>query len=224
MNKQKTKIAKKTPKKVIHRKGRGKGQAFEREICRTLSLWVSKGTSKNLFWRSSQSGGRATTLRKKGENLSVHAGDIAAIDEVGKPFIDRFFVECKRYKSLHLDALCYNSIGTLGPMWKKCCKQAKQYGKEPILICKENGRDELICFAMTNEFAIATGFPVWCTFSRHNLCICLLVEFLKKHTFEDCIPARGQHWRVDHPLYQEDGDACDSHGRPSLGRKKRERI
>lgn len=123
---------------------KGKGQQFERDVCRKLSLWISHGRSKNLFWRSSQSGGRATTLRKKGENLSVHAGDIAAIDPGGERFIKTFFVECKRYRSLHMDQLFYPVRGMLKPMWDKCQEQASAYGKVPLLIVKENGRSMLL--------------------------------------------------------------------------------
>jgi hypothetical protein len=123
----------------------GKGQQFERDICRDLSLWVSRGKSKNLFWRSSQSGGRATTLRRKGENLSVHAGDICAIDKRGEQFIKYFFVETKFYHCLDLDMLCYAHLtGRLKPMWRKCCQQAAHYQKVPLLIFKENFRPPML--------------------------------------------------------------------------------
>jgi len=128
-----------------------KGQQFERDVCKQLSLWVSKGKSKNLFWRSAQSGGRATTLRKKGEDLSVHAGDIAAIDPAGEQFCKTFFVECKFLKSLKLDTLVYPMKGVIQPIWEKCREQAAQYKKVPLLICKENGRLPLVMFDRADQ-------------------------------------------------------------------------
>jgi hypothetical protein len=126
------------------RKSKTKGADFERLVCKELSLWFSEGKTNSLFWRSSQSGGRATTLQKKGENLSIQAGDVAAIDSAGESFIELFFIECKRYKKLNLDTLFYDMVGEIGPMWDKCKQQAAQYGKFPMLICKENARDLLV--------------------------------------------------------------------------------
>ena len=126
-------------------KGKGKGQQFERDVCRQLSLWVSGGKSKNLFWRSSQSGGRATTLRKKGEDLSVHAGDVCAIDPAGEKFCWTFFIECKCLKTLQLHAFFYpKNKGILPAMWAKCRRQARMYHKVPLLICKENAKPTLL--------------------------------------------------------------------------------
>jgi hypothetical protein len=144
-----------------------KGQQFERDVCRQLSSWVSGGTNANLFWRSSQSGGRATTLRKSGSDLSVHAGDIAAIDPAGHEFIDIFFIECKNYKSLHLDQLLYNVKGGLAPMWSKCKTQAASYKKVPLLILHENRRETLVC--LPSWLTLGPNLVAW--FPQHELCI-----------------------------------------------------
>jgi hypothetical protein len=122
---------------------KAKGSGFERELCRKLSLWVSGGKSKDLFWRSSQSGGRATTLRKKGGELNHQAGDLAAIHPDGFAFADTFFVEAKSYKRLDLDLLVYGR-GKLVAMWKKCCKQGWKCKKMPLMIVKENARRALV--------------------------------------------------------------------------------
>ena len=145
----------------------GKGQAFERLISRRLSLWLSGGDNANLLWRSSQSGGRATTLRKSGTDLSVHAGDLSAIDPAGFDFTNTFFVECKCYKQLRLELLLYEVRGELGHIWQKCCSQAADNKKLPLLICRENRKATLVCF------------PTWLShspeyvavFGQHELCI-----------------------------------------------------
>jgi len=70
-----------------------KGSTFEREFCRTLSLWASSGSDQDIFWRTVGSGGRAT--RKQ---LSVHLGDVSCFPEkttLGQWFLDFFVVELK---------------------------------------------------------------------------------------------------------------------------------
>lgn len=74
-----------------------KGGEFEREICYELSKWWSgKDDEDDIFWRSSQSGGRATTRGRKGKRTSGHCGDIAATHPSGNLFIEVLTVEMKR--------------------------------------------------------------------------------------------------------------------------------
>jgi hypothetical protein len=148
-----------------------KGPQFERDMCRWLSRWLSRGASSNLLWRSSQSGGRATTLKKKGENLSVHAGDAAAIHPDAFKFVEAFFVECKNLESLRLDLLVYSHQGELGKWWDKCCRQAREWKKVPLMICREERkRAILVCTPKWLSFAPR---PV-AVFPGRNLCISYL--------------------------------------------------
>jgi hypothetical protein len=78
--------------------GNKKGSSFEREICRTLSLWWT-GNRDDVFWRASQSGGRATERAKKGKTTFGSYGDIAAVDPIGRPLLDFFTIELKIGKS-----------------------------------------------------------------------------------------------------------------------------
>lgn len=73
-----------------------KGSEFEREISKRLSLWWSDGKRDDIFWRTSGSGARATTRRKKSQKTAYEYGDITFTDPDGKPFIDYFLVELKR--------------------------------------------------------------------------------------------------------------------------------
>lgn len=73
-----------------------KGGSFEREIAKKLSLWWSGGKSDDVFWRTSNSGGRATTRRKKGQKSYAGHGDLSYTHPDGKPFIDYFALELKR--------------------------------------------------------------------------------------------------------------------------------
>lgn len=74
----------------------GKGADFERKICRQLSEWWTGGKRDDVFWRSSNSGGRATVRDRKGKRTAGAYGDIAATDPIGKPLIDIFTIELKR--------------------------------------------------------------------------------------------------------------------------------
>jgi hypothetical protein len=80
-------------------KGNKKGSGFERQICKQLSLWWTRGERDDVFWRSSQSGGRATVRSRKGKTTAGSYGDIVALDPIGKPLTDLFTIELKRGKS-----------------------------------------------------------------------------------------------------------------------------
>ena len=76
--------------------GSRKGGQFERDICKQLSLWWTRNERDDVFWRTSQSGGRATTRRKKGMSTSDSSGDLQAQSTVGRAFTRHFLVEIKR--------------------------------------------------------------------------------------------------------------------------------
>jgi len=79
-----------------------KGSSFEREICKKLSLWWTRDLEHprdDVFWRSSQSGGRATERAKKGKSTYGSYGDITAVDPIGEPLLKLFTIELKRGRS-----------------------------------------------------------------------------------------------------------------------------
>jgi hypothetical protein len=119
-------------------KGKQKGSAFERQVCKALSLWVSGGEKEDLFWRSAMSGGRATVGRKKGKDHARHAGDITATAPEGFVLTDKWYVECKSYKDLAIQSGLIKGIGKLANFWRETCLQASNYKRMPLLIAKEN--------------------------------------------------------------------------------------
>jgi hypothetical protein len=118
--------------------GKAKGASFERELCKRLSLWVSGGLREDLFWRSAMSGGRSTVAAKKGKSLGSQAGDISAVDAMGQPFVDTFFVEAKFYKKLDVLSFFFGR-GELAKFWRTAKKESARYDKQPLLIAKQNG-------------------------------------------------------------------------------------
>lgn len=73
-----------------------KGASYEREIARQLSLWWSDGESDDWFWRSSQSGGRATQRAKSGKTTENAYGDLAAMNRNAQRLFELLTVEIKR--------------------------------------------------------------------------------------------------------------------------------
>jgi hypothetical protein len=117
--------------------GKRKGSSFEREIAVKLSLWYSYGNREDLFWRSSQSGGRATTSRKKQKELKTQAGDLSAIHPLGQPLLDVFYTECKNYKDMNYAGIITNT-GHLVKFWESTLAEAASYNRSPMLITKQN--------------------------------------------------------------------------------------
>jgi len=127
-----------------------KGSAFEREICKKLSLWWSSGKDDDIFWRSSQSGGRATQRAKKGQTTYGSYGDIAAVNPIGEPLIKMFTIELKRGSSHGCpgDLLDFKEDNSKHP-WMKCLKQAikahKAAGSKAwMLICRRDRRQAMV--------------------------------------------------------------------------------
>lgn len=151
-----------------------KGAAFEREVCKQLSLWWTHGESDAVFWRSSGSGARATTRMKQNKKTPYEYGDVSFTDPIGKPFIDYFLVELKRGYSggARLDneqlSACLDCEDQKEKKIKKMLAKSRKAGgldvldfvdsnkKEPLLMhwwakaemeCSEAGRKEpLIIF------------------------------------------------------------------------------
>lgn len=72
-----------------------KGSAFERKVCRKLSLWWSDGIDDDIFWRTASSGAMAKMRSKKGRRTFGQCGDIQANDPIGQPLLDKVAIELK---------------------------------------------------------------------------------------------------------------------------------
>ena len=102
-----------------------KGGQWERDICRDLSEWFSGGRHDDLFWRSSQSGGRATSRRKKGKRTAGHCGDVCATERAGIPLMRVLTLELKRgYNAHHIAALLDRANGCKQQTYESWIQQA----------------------------------------------------------------------------------------------------
>lgn len=137
--------------------GSKKGSQFERDVCKRLSIWWSKGLglpeSDAIFWRSSQSGGRATQRAKSGKATFGSYGDIAAVDPIGAPLLRQFTIELKCGKSHghpgDMNDLPLKNIKAhpFSKTLKQAMDAAKLAGSETwLLICKRNHRNAMVYF------------------------------------------------------------------------------
>lgn len=119
--------------------GKAKGSAFERGVCKELSIWVTKGKRDDVFWRSSISGGRATVrFNKRGAITEHQAGDICAVHPDGHVFTAYWFVECKFVKDYRIDLFFLGDGGMLSEFWKKAVADASKFNRTPMIIAKMN--------------------------------------------------------------------------------------
>lgn len=82
-----------------------KGPEFEREVAKDLSLWWTAGDRDDIFWRTQNSGGRATARKRKGKTTQGQYGDIQAVDPLGKPLMRFLSFELKRGYDVGLDGI-----------------------------------------------------------------------------------------------------------------------
>ena len=122
----------------------GKGSQYERDVCRQLSLWWTGGKNDSVFWRTSQSGGRATQRAKSGRKTFGQYGDIAAVDPIGLPLVKLFTIELKRGRSHG----CPNDLLDCRPSTKP----------KPFELALLQARDA----------AVRAGTPCWMLVSRRD--------------------------------------------------------
>ena len=127
-----------------------KGSSFERKICKFLSNWWTGGERDDVFWRSSQSGGRATERAKKGLRTYGSYGDIAAVDPVGESLLKLFTIELKRGSSYKTpaDLLDFKEKNAAHPFVSRLFQaydSHKQAGSLAwMMICKRDHRESIL--------------------------------------------------------------------------------
>ncbi len=105
--------------------GKRKGSSFEREICKQLSIWWAG--HDDIFWRTSSSGGRATTRHKGGNRCTNQYGDIAAVDPCGAALIDLVTIELKAgYNKVSLFDIMDKPDHTKAQQWEAWIEQARE--------------------------------------------------------------------------------------------------
>lgn len=103
------------------------------------------------------SGGRAT-VRNREKVVVRQAGDITAVAPEGHALTDHYYVECKHVRSLDIEAFCLTGKGALAKFWRVALKEARQHGREPLIIARQNRtKDLVICRPSGLKRAIGTS-------------------------------------------------------------------
>ena len=157
-------------------RGKAKGSAYERSVCKRLSLWISHGQSEDLFWRSAMSGGRATVAAKSGKRLDRQAGDISATSREGHALTDFYYVELKAYRHLAIDSFLIKNTGILVQFWQVALREARRYNRSPLLIVKQNNMPELVIMRAGPHTRFSSLMRVLLRTARYD--IVLLSDFL----------------------------------------------
>jgi len=119
-------------------------------MCVTLSKWWTGGKRDDVFWRSSNSGGRATVRWQSGKKTFGHAGDIAAVDPIGQPLLKCVTIELKRgyRKTTFADVFdrCYRHKATEFEQFIMQAERAAQHAGTPhwLLITRRDKREALV--------------------------------------------------------------------------------
>jgi len=139
---------------------KGKGNKFERDICKQLSLWWTNGENDAVFWRTASSGGRATQRGKKGKSTKNQHSDITANDPIGQSFVDLFVIECKKGYNKDSFADLFDCLSGSTPKYlkwieglRKSCKNSDSHYW--LLIVKRDRRDTMCCFSERLCFGLA---------------------------------------------------------------------
>lgn len=140
--------------------GSSKGSNFERELCKRFSLWVSKGTRDDLYWRTAGSGARATTRGKQNLTTENSCGDMMCLAPEGKWFTDCFSFEFKRgYNTWNISEFLLKEKCELVKVWEKLSSEASTQNKIPILVFKQDRKDSLI-FSFPSFFESYENLPI----------------------------------------------------------------
>ena len=179
-----------------------KGAEWERRRSKELSLFISKGLTDSLFWRSAMSGGRATVQLKQGILNPHQAGDLSivapyfpkgtknkemiTIIERAHKFINLFVIEIKAYKDLNFSSLLFDAPKTacIFSFWRKLYYEgAKSYSKDPMLIAKQNHKPTVLGLRDISNLAVLLTKKHNChpigIFPQHHLSLFKYDNFLK---------------------------------------------
>jgi hypothetical protein len=139
--------------------GPDKGFGWERDLCRTLSLWLSGGVHTDLFERNVSSGGAFTAAAARGKKRGV-PGDLMSVHPLSYEFLVHYSVEAKFWKDLFLDRALWNHEENLCRVIRQQEEIAAQSGRIFLLMAKQNRRHPLLLLPAQAGLAVfVTAIP-----------------------------------------------------------------
>ena len=125
--------------------GKAKGNAWELEICKHLSRWISRGEKSDLFVRNVTSGGAFTFALRSGREQGTPGDLMSGGEPEATTFLKLWMVEAKHWRDLGLHIAMWRSSGDLLKEIDKAEKQAVGTGRSMLFVAKQN-RQPAICF------------------------------------------------------------------------------
>lgn len=116
---------------------KAKGSAWERQISKLLTKWLT-GQDKEYYFYRSPGSGAVSTINYGNKTLS---GDIIAIKQEGSFFTEIFNIEAKNgYEGASFDKfLKENKNDILFKFWEQSVRDAKSADKYPLVLFKKKG-------------------------------------------------------------------------------------
>lgn len=123
-----------------------KGAAWEREVGRLLSLWLTRGEQPDIFARNVLSGGAFTLATERGKRSARMPGDLMASHPSAFRFLEQFSIECKHLKDIGLIQYLLDPRGMtpLGKIIALAKRQARHINVEYMVIAKQNRMAALV--------------------------------------------------------------------------------
>jgi hypothetical protein len=157
--------------------GKPKGGEFERQVGYKLSLWLSKGTRKDLLCRTVGSGAQFTSANLRNQTAGI-PGDLRSQDPLADTFCSKFVIECKHWEDLQILHFLRRE-GELYKALEKVRGEAAQLNKKFMLIAKQNYQSILLF--MSREPSIMTHYHL---LFENKVVMCELDELLNTTTPE----------------------------------------
>jgi hypothetical protein len=130
--------------------GKQKGNQFERDMCKQLSLWWTNNKHDDVFWRAQNSGARATVRSRVGKATRGQYGDVCATDGRGIALTKVCVISLKRgYQGATIGDFLEHTNPLVEPQYAKWLREVERDRKAAgvpgwLLIVRRNNREALI--------------------------------------------------------------------------------
>lgn len=119
--------------------GRKKGNNFEHQICRLLSVWM--GPKKSDGYYDSCDVENLPFRRRSVSVMPLEGHWSGQGDILHRPSVYcAFAIECKKVEGFELDSFMYSAGVDVWAWWAQACEQAEKVNLEPLLIFSRNHR------------------------------------------------------------------------------------
>jgi len=132
-----------------------KGSSYERDMSRKISLYLSGGKRKDLFWRTALSGAFATIHKNSSIHVAGQSGDIAGQEGAYRWLTENvIYFEMKHWRYFNFVSLLYGG-GDFEKSLMKAHKEAADENKVLVFVFKQNlWRRDLV---LLDDFWVGRG-------------------------------------------------------------------